>query len=121
MKIPCHGRSEQDDTLQVRPGRRPHPSHKILKLVFRNHRILAYYQLLLDPPPPELPPPNPPKPPPPPNPPPPHPPPGPPRRPPRTSDSRSANNTPRRGVNMMINKTTPPTMIAPSGNGWLSG
>src|ERR1700687_477681 len=89
MKIPRHGRSVQDDALQVRPSRRAHTFHKIVDLVLRNHRFLANSKLLLAPPPPELPPPKPPKPPPPPPPKPPRPPP-PPLRGPRSSRGRAS-------------------------------
>src|SRR6202158_2304244 len=113
MKIPRHGRSVQDDALQVRPSRRAHTFHKIVDLVLRNHRFLANSKLLLAPPPPELPPPKPPKPPPPPPPPKPPPPQPPPRPPP---DNSIQNRMPRSGViitmmKTMISRTMPPNDI----------
>src|ERR1039458_7055830 len=92
MKIARHRRAEQNDALDVCPGRFADPLYKLVDLLFRffagliftrNHCALACYQPPLDPPPPELPPPNPPNPPPPPKPPPP-----PPNFPPRPDPPR---------------------------------
>src|SRR5580704_22006 len=114
MIVSRNRRPEQNDTLQVRPGRCPQPADKVVNLFFRNHVRPRCYQLLLPPPPPELPPPNPPNPPPPPNPPSPQPP--PPRDPPpppNIPERRIQKSTPRSGVQrtmstMTISRMTPP-------------
>src|SRR5580698_8746609 len=139
MKITRHGRTEENDRLDVRSGSLAAALHKFLGLRInllvhvRNLYLTTFssdldpvfnrsYQLLLAPPPPELPPPKPPKPPPPPppNPPPPPPPPKPPNPPPpppkppeNKNQKRSVRSGVRRTTRAMTTKTIIPKIETP--------
>src|SRR5258708_6643140 len=122
MKVAGNRRAKKNHAFEVGASHRLEPGDKVVNHFLRNHFVLAGYQLLLAPPPPELPPPNPPKPPPPPpKPPPPQLPPPPLYPPPPSMLERSMpNNMPRSGVKrtistMIISRRIPPAEIPPRG------